>query len=124
MDFHIKSIRTFIGAKDFNISRNFYVDVGFKEVPLGPNMSYFGMGDFGFYLQKAYVKDWIDNSMIFMEVTDLEKHLSEIKTLELDKKYKGVRVTRIHHNDWGNEFFLYDPSGILWHIGEFSKTTN
>lgn len=40
MDFHIKSIRTFIGAKDFNVSRSFYKDFGFKEVPLGPNMSY------------------------------------------------------------------------------------
>lgn len=124
MDFHIKSIRTFIGAKDFNISRNFYLDFGFKEVPLGANMSYFGMGDFGFYLQKAYVKDWVDNSMVFLEVTDLEKRLTEIKTLQLDIKYKGVRVSKIHYNDWGNEFFVHDPSGILWHIGEFSRTTN
>lgn len=124
MDFHIKSIRTFIGAKDFNVSRSFYKDFGFKEVPLGPNMSYFRMDSFGFYLQKAYVKDWVDNSMIFLEVTDLEKHLAEVKALQLDTKYKGVRISRIHDNDWGKEFFVHDPSGILWHIGEFSKATN
>ncbi len=124
MDFKIKSIRTFIGAKDFNISRNFYIDLGFKEVPLGSKMSYFGMGDFGFYLQNAYVKNWVNNSMVFLEVTDLKQHFIEVNALQLDTKYKEVRVTKIHYNDWGNEFFIYDPSGILWHIGEFSKAIN
>jgi len=37
----------------------------------------------------------------------------------LDKKYKGVKVTAIVYNEWGKEFFLYDPSGILWHFGLF-----
>ncbi len=26
----------------------------------------------------------------------------------------------IQKYDWGKECFLHDPSGILWHIGEFS----
>ena len=28
-------------------------------------------------------------------------------------------LSEIVKNDWGNEFFLHDPSGILWHIGKF-----
>jgi hypothetical protein len=42
-----------------------------------------------------------------------------MKELKLDKKYARVRITEIVYNDWGNEFFLYDPSGVLWRIGEF-----
>lgn len=84
-------------------------------------MSYFKLGDFGFYLQDAYVKDWVDNTMLFLEVENLAEHLEKITRLELDKKYNNVRLTKIHYNDWGNEFFLYDPSGVLWHIGEFKK---
>ena len=27
----------------------------------------------------------------------------------------------IRQEVWGKEGFVHDPSGILWHIGEFSK---
>ena len=119
MNFKLKSIRPFIGAKDFQISRQFYRDFGFEEIRTSDNMSYFRLGDFGFYLQDAYVKDWIMNSMLFIEVESLADRLEEIRSLNLDKKYLGVRITDIVYNEWGNEFFVYDPSGILWHIGEF-----
>lgn len=121
MEYTIKSIRPFIGAKDFQTSRSFYRNLGFEEVTLFDNMCLFRSGNFGFYLQDAYVKDWIDNSMLFLEVEGLEKHRAEIKNLDLENKYEGVRISTIQHNDWGNEFFLHDPSGILWHIGEFKK---
>ncbi len=119
MKFNTKSIRTFIGAKNYKISREFYLDLGFKEIKTSDKMSYFGLNGFGFYLQDYYVKNWINNSMIFLEVDDLELHLQEIRELNLEKKYKNVKITNINYNDWGNEFFIYDPSGILWHIGEF-----
>ena len=83
-------------------------------------MSYFKIDEnLGFYLQKAYVKDWVDNSMLFLEVEDLEEYLSILKAKELTKKYSNVRLSEIMVNDWGNEFFLHDPSGILWHFGNF-----
>lgn len=113
------SIRPFIGAKNYESSRKFYLDMGFHEFKTSNSMSYFYAGEFGFYLQDAYVKDWVDNTMVFLEVDNLEAKLTEFKALELDKKHEGTRVTEISYNDWGNEFFVYDPSGILWHIGEF-----
>ncbi|WP_339903294.1 glyoxalase [uncultured Cyclobacterium sp.] len=119
MEHTIKSIRPFIGAKDYTISRQFYQDFGFEELVLSEKMSYFKSGTFGFYLQDAYVQDWVDNTMIFMEVEDLAKHLEKTKALNLPQKYKGVRLSEIVTNDWGSEYFLHDPSGILWHIGEF-----
>ena len=78
MDHKAKSIRPFIGAKDFEISRNFYRDLGFQEIVLFQNMSLFKTMDLGFYLQDAYVKDWIDNTMVFMEVEDVESFLERI----------------------------------------------
>lgn len=119
MNYTIKSIRPFIGAKEYETSRSFYRDLGFEEIILFPNMSYFRMENFGFYLQDAYVKDWVDNTMVFMEVVDLQKHFEHVQSLQLDQKYDNVRLKNIVYNDWGNEFFLHDPSGILWHIGEF-----
>jgi len=116
-----RSIRPFIGARDFALSRSFYRDLGFQESILTPAMSYFQSGGLGFYLQDADVKDWIDNTMVFMEVEDVPRFWNELVALDLPSKYQGVRLTPIRTLDWGRECFVHDPSGILWHFGEFFK---
>jgi catechol 2,3-dioxygenase-like lactoylglutathione lyase family enzyme len=115
-----KSIRSFIGARDFDVSRDFYRDLGFEEVVLFKDMSLFKTGEIGFYLQDAYVKDWVDNSMIFLEVDDVDRYWNELQALDLAAKYEGVRLTPIKVREWGRECFLHDPSGILWHFGQFN----
>jgi hypothetical protein len=119
MEHRGKSIRPFIGAENFEISRSFYRDLGFKETVLFPNMSVFTSGSLAFYLQDAYVKDWIDNTMVFMEVDDVDRFWNDLVKLNLDLKYKGVRLVPVRRHDWGSECFLHDPSGVLWHFGEF-----
>ena len=120
MQHKASSIRPFIGAKDFEISRNFYRDLGFEEVVLH-KMSYFKTGEMGFYLQDAYVKDWIDNTMVFLEVDDVDRYWNELVALDLPAKYENVKLAPVRKLDWGKECFLHDPSGILWHFGEFVK---
>ncbi len=119
MDHKAKSIRPFIGARTFEISRRFYLDLNFEEVNLSKGFSYFHAEKIGFYLQDAYVKDWVDNTMIFMEVDSVNRYYEEILKLKLPEKYEGVQLVPIREMDWGKECFLHDPSGILWHFGEF-----
>ena len=115
------SIRPFIGAKNFDCSRRFYLDLDFQESILSHNLSYFNLGNLGFYLQDAYVQDWIENSMIFLEVADLDLFYATLLALDLPAKYPDARLIPIQTRDWGRECFLHDPSGILWHIGAFNK---
>lgn len=119
MEHKAKSIRPFIGAKNFEVSRQFYSNLGFKENVLSHNMSYFETENVGFYLQDADVKDWIDNTMIFMEVDDVVRFWNELQALNLTAKYDTIKLVPIRNNDWGRECFVHDPSGILWHFGEF-----
>ena len=114
-----RSIRPFIGAKNYEVSRSFYRDLGFEEVVLSPNMSLFKTAEIGFYLQDAYVEDWINNSMVFLEVEDVEAFWNKISDLNLTAKYNTVKLVPIRKYDWGSECFLNDPSGVLWHIGTF-----
>jgi catechol 2,3-dioxygenase-like lactoylglutathione lyase family enzyme len=115
-----KSIRPFIGARDYDASRRFYQALGFEETVLSPAMSVFEVNDtVGFYLQNAYVKDWVDNTMIFLEVDDVRSYFQELQALGLPDQYPGVRLIPVREEAWGRECFLHDPSGILWHIGEF-----
>ena len=120
MNYQAKSIRTFIGAKNYTESRIFYKELGFEEVVLFPNMCLFKVNEqLGFYLQDYYVKKWCNNSMVFLEVEDLDKCYEDIENKGLHDKYKYVKLHPIKELDWGREFFLHDPSGILWHLGEF-----
>ncbi len=121
MQHNATSIRPFIGAKNYELSRRFYQDLGFDESVLSPNLSYFSTAELGFYLQDAYVKDWIDNSMIFMEVADVKRFWDELLALNLAEKYDSVRLVPIRELPWGRECFLHDPSGVLWHFGEFNQ---
>lgn len=117
-----RSIRSFIGAKDFEVSVSFYKDLGFEESKISKDMSYFKVYDtLGFYLQNSYVADWINNLMIFLEVDDVQRYWNELEKLGLSHKYSGVKLTSIREDYWGRECFLHDPSGVLWHFGEFTK---
>ncbi len=119
MHAHVKSIRPFIGAKNFAQSRAFYNHIGFEEVTIEPKMSVFKLGAVAFYLQDYYAKDWVDNTMLFLEVDDAEEFYKQLLGLNLPAKFPGARLTPVRHETWGSECFLHDPSGILWHIGTF-----
>jgi hypothetical protein len=113
------SIRPFIGAKDFSLSRTFYRDLGFQETLISARLCLFRSGDLGFYLQDAYVAEWIENTMVFMEVENATQFYDELLALDLPGKYEGVKLVPLRVEQWGRECFLHDPSGVLWHFGDF-----
>jgi len=117
----VKSLLPFLGALDFETSRSFYRDLGFEEDVLDDKLSAFKLGPISFYLQNAYVKDWIENTMVFVEVEDVNEFWVQLSATNITQKYKKSRLTPIKKLDWGSECFMHDPSGILWHFGEFNK---
>ena len=121
MGYKSKSIRPFIGAKSYQESQAFYRELDFEEVEISKDMCLFKVNEnLGFYLQDYYAKDWVDNSMIFLEVDDVEQCHKDIKERGLHLKYENVKLSDIKTDDWGREFFLHDPSGVLWHFGKFN----
>ena len=120
MEAALKSIRPFIGAQNFELSRAFYRDLGFQEHVLEPKLSVFVAKGLSFYLQDYYAKDWVDNSMVFMEVEDVDQFNQYLLTLDLPAKYENVRVSAVQMMEWGKVCYVHDPAGILWHFGQFS----
>ena len=122
MNYKIDSIRPFIGAKDFEVSRAFYKELGFSEIEINENLSFFGVeGQQGFYLQRYFVKEWVENSMIILSVDDIDECWKNLIVKDLDSKYEGVKLIPIRDFEWGRECFVHDPSGILLHYCEFNK---
>ncbi len=120
MDYSAINIRAFIGAKNFEESKEFYTKLGFEIIEIPGKMVLVKVNEkLSFYLQEYYQKKWIQNSMLFLEVDDIEKCYSDLLGRELVSQYKYVKLSQIKIFEWGRECFLHDPSGVLWHFCEF-----
>ncbi|MFC4261556.1 glyoxalase [Ferruginibacter yonginensis] len=116
----IHSIRPFIGTTNFEVSKLFYNTVGFEEISISPILSVFKMNGIAFYLQDAYVKDWIDNTMVFVEVDNAADFYAYLLSKNITQQFPEAQLKPVHYQPWGAECFLHDPSGILWHFGHFN----
>lgn len=113
-----------MGQKNYEESRRFYTELGFAENEIDSSMSYFTVYEsMGFYLQDHYVKEWVENTMVFLELYNLDECYQGLLEKDLGSRYDGVRMTAIRVEEWGREFHLLDPAGNFWHFGEFGSTS-
>lgn len=115
----VKVLSPFVPAKDFEISKRFYTDLGFHLDPLGDRLARMNLGMHSFLLQDYYVEDWAGNFVMHLLVSDLSPWWSHIAALDLGTRY-GVEKPRAPKAEvWGlNTAYVFDPSGVLWHIAE------
>ena len=118
MGFETKALRAFIGAKDFEISRSFYKELGFHETFINDKLSLFENNGAGFYLQDYYVKEWLENIMLFIQVDDAEATYRELQQKDLDSKFPLVKLMPVRKESWGAVSFMLDPSGVLLQFGQ------
>lgn len=120
-DFKINTLRTFVPAKDYDRSRDFYKKIGFEETYYSEGLAVFKAGDFTFYLQNYYQKDWAENFMMLMEVDDVDAFWEYMQSLDLKKEFPEIKFRKPKTDDWGREFHMIDPAGVLWHFAKFSN---
>ena len=113
------ALRPFVPAKNFQLSTQFYGDLGFEVTPLGDKLAAVSVGTFGFLLQDYFVQEWADNFMMHMLVNNLDQWWQRISTLDLAARY-GVRApTSPKLEPWGLRVaYVIDPAGVLWHFAE------
>jgi hypothetical protein len=121
----VKALRPFVPAKNFELSKQFYADIGFRVEPLGDSVAAIHLGAHSFLLQDYYVEEWADNFMMHMFVDDVDAWWEHLTSLDIASRY-GVRSPRAPKlESWGlNVAYLFDPAGVLWHIAALpAKTT-
>ena len=111
-----KEIRPFIPSIDFDTSKSFYKDLGFKMTYEEEKMIILTAGEVSFFLQDYYQKDWADNTMIQLFVDDLDAFYTIAHSLA--DNYKSVRIKPIFTAHYGRTFHLIGPAGELWHMME------
>jgi catechol 2,3-dioxygenase-like lactoylglutathione lyase family enzyme len=111
-------IKAFVPARDFDLSKRFYQDLGFTVAWSGDDLAYLHAGPSSFLLQKFYVQQHADNFMMHMLVQDVEAWWAHVETQQLGSRY-GVRTEPPGDRSWGiRDFVLIDPTGVMWRIGQ------
>jgi hypothetical protein len=54
----VRAMRPMVPAKDFEISRRFYVDLGFRPQTLTERLIEMHLGSYSFILEGYYVQQW------------------------------------------------------------------
>ncbi len=110
-------LRAFVPAKDFAVSERFYTDLGFGCTALGENMAELRIGSAAFLLQDYFVQEWAENCVMHLLVDDLDQWWRHIASLDLEARYRVVAPQPPKLEPWGLRIlYLFDPSGVLWHI--------
>ena len=114
----IKAMRPMVPAKDFDISRQFYIDLGSQCRMLTDRLAEMTLGTCSFLLQNYYVQQWADNFVIHLFVSDLRGWWEHTVALDLAARY-GVKTRAPQLESWGVQVAgIVDPSGVLWRIHE------
>ena len=107
-------IHTFVPAKDFERSADYYRALGF-DVNSDGDVRMCSLGGFGFLLQDFYVKAWADNFMMAMHVDDAQAWIDKAQGLTVD--FPETKTQDAKLEDFGLIVsHIWDPTGVLWHI--------
>lgn len=111
-------IKAFVPARDFALSKRFFVDLGFTQHSEGGGVAYFSVDGCAFLLQDFYEKALAENLVMHVLVPDVGAWRAHVEAQDLAGRY-GARLTPLVEQPWGiTEFVLIDPSGVCWHIGQ------
>jgi uncharacterized glyoxalase superfamily protein PhnB len=113
-------IKAFVPAKDFELSKRFYEELGFTKASDGGGVAYFRHGEASFLLQDFFVEQLARNLMMHLLVEDVDAWRARVLESGIVARY-GVKVTEIVRQPWRmRDFALTDPSGVLWRIAQNS----
>ena len=116
---NVSELKTFVGSKNYELSRDFYVALGFGLNWDEGNLAELQLGECKFFLQRYYQKQWCNNSMLHMTVADANAWYQHIINVLGEGKYGAARVNEPKEEGYGALVtHFWDPSGVLWHLAQ------
>jgi uncharacterized glyoxalase superfamily protein PhnB len=115
----VLDLKAFVPARDFELSRSFYLDLGFQQNWGNAQACEFEIEGHRFLLQAFYVKEHAENFMMSLTVENADAWWDHIKSIGLIEKYGLDMAKPTELQPWGlRVLYLADPSGVLWHISD------
>jgi catechol 2,3-dioxygenase-like lactoylglutathione lyase family enzyme len=120
LDLRVSDVRPFIGAADFAVSKAFYQALGWHVEYEDANLALLANGGHRFYLQNAYAKEWVENTMLHVTVADAAAVCEQVRALIGTGGFGGARVAPPKLEDYGALVtYVWDPAGVLLHLAQW-----
>ena len=117
----VTEVKAFVPARDFEVSKRFYQDLGFTMASEGGGVAYFHHDHASFLLQDFCDDEHIQNFMMHLLVENVDDWHEKIAKSGIAEKY-NVEVGSVELQPWRmRDFTLFDPSGVLWRIAQNVK---
>jgi hypothetical protein len=116
-------VKAHLPAKDFELSKQFYQDIGFTLCWSNGGLALLHHGPHGeygtgFLLQDYYVKEFAEHLQMHLLVKDVDAWWAQIQATQISQKY-GVAIGQPEDRDWGmRDFTMFDPCGVLWRVAQ------
>lgn len=121
LNLSVTEIKAFVPAKDFALSKQFYIDLGFTMASEGGGVAYFHVEHASFLLQNFCADGFAENFMMHLLVADVDAWWAKVQQSEVVSKY-AVKLWPIELQPWKmRDFCITDPSGVVWRIGQNVK---
>jgi catechol 2,3-dioxygenase-like lactoylglutathione lyase family enzyme len=118
MGLRVVELKPFVPARDFELSKRFYLDLGFTKASDLGGVAYFHHGEASFLLQDFYNKELAENLMLHLLVEDVAAWHAKVEHDGLAAAY-GVQQSELVQQPWHmRDFTQSDPSGVLWRIAQ------
>ncbi len=114
-------IKAFVPARDFELSKRFYRDIGFTMASDGDGVACFRLGHCAFLLQDFHVSAASEHFMMHLLVDDVDAWHAQLGAAGIAQRY-GVKIGPPEDQPWGmRDFVLFDPSGVLWRVARNTR---
>jgi hypothetical protein len=111
-------VRAFLPTKDFEVSKAFYLALGFTVV-LDGDVAILATGRSEIILTRFYQQEYAENVMMQMLVDDLDAWWARISSLNLPARFGVPTPKEPAQQSWGLRVaYVVDPCGVLWHFAE------
>jgi predicted enzyme related to lactoylglutathione lyase len=109
----INELVVYVPARDFELSKRFYSELGFTLTDAFGETMDCRLGTAVFRLQNYYVKDWAENFMMKFDVPDIEAWHAQAKRVLEGGNFADARCDEVQTVEDARVFHVWDPSGVL-----------
>lgn len=114
-----RNLKPFVGAEDYETSRDFYLALGFKLNWDQGNLAELELSGNRFLLQDYYNRDWCNNMMLHMDVPDARAWHDRVIEVLSHRDFGAARTKEPAEESYGALVtHIWDPSGVLWHMAQ------
>jgi hypothetical protein len=110
------ALKPCVPARHFDLSKRFYLDVGFRIVHDSQKEAQLEMGECRFVLQNFCDGPGTQHSLLELLVTDVDAWWRHLLEQDLARRYDVRQPDLLALAGERSSILMHDPSGVVWHI--------